>query len=79
MMFARLAIGALATFATGFVTAVVARRSTVLLLVVLIQQHIIVWDKFPVSYHLLFLVSLVPLTYVGGKIADGQSRGSGRS
>jgi hypothetical protein len=26
------------------------------------------WNKFPVWYHLLFLISLVPLTYLGGQI-----------
>ena len=79
MMFARLAIGALATLATGLVTGIIARRSTVarliagaLLLVVFIPQHIMLWDKFPVWYHLTFLVSLVPLTYVGGKIGEAR-------
>jgi hypothetical protein len=27
------------------------------------------WDKFPVWYHMTFLLSLVPLTYLGGRIA----------
>jgi len=26
------------------------------------------WDKFPLWYHLTFLLSLVPLTYVGARI-----------
>ena len=76
MMFARLAIGALATLATGLVAAIIARRSMlarllpgVLLLVVFIPQHIMLWDKFPVWYHLTFLASLVPLAYLGGTIA----------
>lgn len=76
MMFARLVIGGLATLAAGLVTALVARRSMlaklmpgVLLLVAFIPQHVMLWDKFPVWYHLTFLASLVPLTYLGGKIA----------
>jgi len=75
MMFARLAIGALATLAAGWVIAVIARRSMLarvtaglLLVVVFVPQHIILWSKFPVWYHLTFLVSLVPLTYLGGEI-----------
>jgi hypothetical protein len=76
MMFARLAIGAVATLAGGWVTAAVARRSMVarlaaglLLVVVFVPEHIRLWDTFPVWYHLLFLTSLVPLTWLGGVIA----------
>ena len=76
MMFWRLAIGALATLSAGWVTAIVAPRSILarlitgaLLLVVFIPEHIMLWDTFPVWYHLTFLVSLVPLAYVGGKVS----------
>ena len=75
MMFARLAIGALATLLAGWVTAVIARRSAVarlamglLLLAMFIPQHMKLWDKFPVWYHLTFLLSLVPLSYLGGRV-----------
>lgn len=75
MMLARLAIGTLATLAAGWVTAVIARRwiparltAGLLLLVVFVPQHIMLWDKFPVWYHLTFLASLVPLTYLGGNM-----------
>lgn len=73
MMIARLTIGAVATIAAGWVTAVITRRSTLmrlapglLLLAAFIPQHIMLWEKFPVWYHLTFLLSLVPLTYLGG-------------
>jgi hypothetical protein len=73
MMIARLTMGALATIAAGLVTAVVARRSALvsllpgfLLLAAFIPQHVMLWEKFPVWYHLTFLLSLVPLTYLGG-------------
>jgi len=73
MMVARLSIGALATLAAGFVTAVIVPQSTlvklmpgVLLLVAFIPQHIMLWNTFPIWYHLTFLLSLVPLTYIGG-------------
>lgn len=77
MMFARLSIGALATVAAGFVTAcitqsTIARLATgVILLLVFIPEHVMLWDKFPIWYHLTFLLSLVPLTYVGGVLARG--------
>ena len=73
MMTARLTVGALATLAMGLATSVVSRRSLVatlaagaLLLLVFIPEHIKLWDKFPVWYHLTFLLSLVPLAYLGG-------------
>jgi hypothetical protein len=82
MLVARLSISVVATLAAGLVTASIAPRSTLvrlmpglLLLVAFIPEHISLWDKFPVWYHLTFLVSLVPLTYIGGTIGSRQ-RGS---
>jgi hypothetical protein len=82
MMFARLAIGAVATLAAGFVTATITRHSpfatvmpAVALLLVFIPEHAMLWDKFPVWYHLTFLFSLLPLTYFGGNLAGpGRAR-----
>src|SRR5262245_22541551 len=76
MMIARLSIGALATISLGFITALVTRSPIarlipgVLLLIAFIPQHAMLWDKFPIWYHLTFLLSLVPLTYAGGRIAE---------
>jgi hypothetical protein len=73
MMIARLSIGALATIAMGMVTAAIAQSvivrlmPAVLMLVMFIPEHVMLWEKFPVWYHLAFLLSLVPLTYVGGR------------
>jgi hypothetical protein len=74
MKLARLAIGALATLAAGGATALIACSTTAvlvtgaLLLVVFIPQHISLWDKFPIWYHLTFLASLVPLSFAGSQI-----------
>ena len=64
-----------ATLGAGRVAAIVARRSMlasvmagVLLVIVFVPQHVMLWSKFPVWYHLTFLVSLVPLAYLGGQI-----------
>jgi hypothetical protein len=75
MMVTRLSIGALATVLAGGAAALVARQRTareafttgVVLLVLFIPQHIFLWTKFPVWYHLTFLCSLVPLAYLGGR------------
>ena len=76
MLAARLSIGIVATLAAGMVTAAIVSQSMLarlmpglLLLIAFIPQHIMLWDKFPVWYHLTFLLSLVPLTYLGGTIA----------
>lgn len=74
MKIARLSIGAVATLAAGMVTAIVTRSTVALvmpgalLLLAFIPQHISLWDKFPVWYHLTFLLSLVSLTLAGGHI-----------
>src|SRR5262245_63460087 len=69
MMIARLTIGAVATIAGGWVAAMITRRSPlasllpgIVLLAGFIPQHIMLWQKFPIWYHLTFLLSLVPLT-----------------
>ena len=74
MMLARLSIGALATLAAGWVTAAIAPQPMLvrlmpglILLAAFIPQHIALWNVFPLWYHLAFLLSLVPLTYLGGR------------
>jgi hypothetical protein len=80
MMLARLSIGAVATVAAGFVTACITQSARarlipgLILLIVFIPEHVNLWDKFPVWYHLWFLLSLVPLTYVGNSIVRGAMR-----
>jgi hypothetical protein len=81
MMIVRLAIGAVATLTAGWAAGMISRRSTiatllpgVLLLIAFIPQHISLWEKFPIWYHLTFLLSLVPLTFAGGKLTAGLDR-----
>jgi len=82
MLVARLSIGALATFAAGWVTTAIVPGSMLvrlmpglILLVMFIPQHIALWNMFPVWYHLTFLLSLVPLTYLGGTSSQRGGRG----
>src|SRR5262245_28236753 len=72
MKLARLVLGAISTLGAGFVAAWIdqgrMRAATVtgiLLLCLFIPGHYRIWDKFPVWYHLTFLVSLLPLTLLG--------------
>jgi hypothetical protein len=75
MKLARLALGALSSLAAGFVAAWigkgpmrVAMLTGVILLGLFIPNHYLLWSKFPVWYHLTFLVSLVPLTLLGAAL-----------
>ena len=80
MKLTRLSIGAVATIAAGIVTAILARSSAavsitgVLLLLFFIPEHISLWDKFPIWYHLTFLGSLIPLTVGGGRLVRVRGR-----
>ena len=72
MKLARLALGALSSLAAGFVAAWIGKGRTrpamltgVILLGLFIPDHYLLWSKFPVWYHLTFLVSIVPLTLLG--------------
>jgi len=77
MLLARLAIGAVATLTAGWIAARIRPQSIrltlipgLILLVLFIPQHIMIWPSFPIWYHLSFLLSLVPLTWVGGAQAN---------
>lgn len=60
---------------SGYMAALVAgeyRRSTlalgILLLIVGIAVEALVWNLAPVWYHLIFIVALIPMTILGGKL-----------
>jgi hypothetical protein len=66
---------AITSLAAGFIAAVVAgenRRSTVILGIILlivgiaVQVHL--WNVFPIWFHLIFWLMLVPLTILGGRM-----------
>jgi hypothetical protein len=89
MKIARLILGALASLAAGAATAAVAPLSPrlpwvlgAIILAAFIPAHIQIWAKFPVWYHLVFLVTLVPLVALGSTLLpsrvplEGQSKTS---
>ena len=81
MMISRLVLGAACSLAAGFVCSAVARgrRGAVyglaaVLLAMFLFLHITqYWAKFPVWYHLLFLVTLAPLV-LGGAVLQRRTR-----
>jgi hypothetical protein len=74
MLVARLVEGAASTIAAGAVAAWIARRDRAaavatgaLLLLLFVPTHAMLWNRFPVWYHLVFLGSLLPLTLLGAR------------
>ena len=81
MKFARLVLGAISTLSAGFVAAWIGKSrmgsatlTGIALLCLFIPGHYRIWDKFPVWYHLTFLVSLLPLTLLGAALNHRASR-----
>jgi hypothetical protein len=81
MQWARLALGALASLTAGFVVARVAPDGGrlplilgVLVLVVFLPVHYNLWHKFPIWYHLTFLLTIVPLVLIGARLGGRKVR-----
>jgi hypothetical protein len=78
MLIARLAIGAAASLASGYGAVVLGGRpraatiTGIVLLIVFLPIHYGLFDKFPLWYHLTFLVSLPLLNIAGGSLAAGR-------
>jgi hypothetical protein len=75
MMLARLLIGGLSSVAAGAVAGWIARPGQwapwitgAVFLALFIPEHIQLWQRFPLWYHLTFLLSLVPLFGLGGAL-----------
>lgn len=80
MKVARLILGALASLSAGAATGLIApsRRSLpwvlgAVILALFIPVHIQIWAKFPVWYHLAFLLTLVPLVALGATLTRNRS------
>jgi hypothetical protein len=81
MKLARLVLGAISSVGAGFVAAWIGNRrmkgatlTGIALLGLFIPGHYLLWSKFPIWYHLTFLVSLLPLTLLGGALYRTPSR-----
>ena len=81
MMLARLLLGAVASLCAGAVAAWIARGNVkavmslgVLLTVFFIPVHYNLWDKFPLWYHAVFVISLFPLTLAGAYLSRNANR-----
>lgn len=85
MLVLRLLLGALSSLSAGFLAAWITKRSraavgilSCLLLVAFIPLHYALWERFPVWYHLVFLVSLVAATIFGALCYSYYARRRGK-
>jgi len=75
MKIARLAIAILTSVAAGALVRVIVPTSRwaswivgLVLLVLFVPEHVHLWNRFPIWYHLTFLVTLVPLVVLGARL-----------
>lgn len=75
MKIARLSIAAITSLAAGAVTRAVAPASRrapwilgVVVLVCFLPSHVYLWNRFPIWYHLTFLLTIVPLIVIGAQL-----------
>ncbi len=74
MMAARLSMSALSSFLGGLAAGLVDKRrlapliSGTILLLLFLPEHYLMWTRFPIWYHLIFLVSLPALSLLGGDL-----------
>ena len=80
MLLARLAIAALTSIIAGGVAGWIAPASArvavllgVILLLAFLPIHAKLWSLFPFWYHLVFLVTLIPLVVLGSQLTRGGS------
>lgn len=78
----RLTLAALSSLGAGAVARLIAPGSRwsawivgLILLALFLPLHIGIWNKFPVWYHLTFLVTLAPLVALGAVLVPTQQTG----
>ena len=76
MKIGRLAEAALTSLAAGAVISLIAPSKKwapwvagLIVLAIFLPEHVKLWTRFPIWYHLSFLVPLVPLVALGGFLA----------
>jgi len=80
MMAARLTVSGIGSLVGGVAAAAVGRNRVaspllagLILLAIFAPFHLTIWPKFPIWYHLTFLISLPVLSLLGGRLARSQS------
>jgi hypothetical protein len=80
MKIARLAMAAVTSLGAGAIVGWIAPRSRwapsivgLVILALFLPEHVQLWPRFPIWYHLSFLVPLVPLVLLGARLRRTRS------
>lgn len=74
MMICRLVLGLISSLVAGFVCTTIARNSiapkiaAVIMVILFLPVHYMLWARFPVWYHLFFLITLAPMMLIGAAL-----------
>ena len=74
MMIGRLILGLVSSLCAGYVCAAIARNrlaakvAAAVMVVLFLPVHYMLWTKFPIWYHLFFLISLAPMIIIGSTL-----------
>ena len=75
MMILRLVLGLISSLCAGFICAAIARRSkaaprivAAIMVILFLPVHYMLWTKFPIWYHLFFLITLAPAVLIGASL-----------
>jgi hypothetical protein len=74
MVIGRLLLGLVSSLFAGFVCAAIARNrsaakiAAAIMVVLFLPVHYMLWAKFPIWYHLFFLISLAPMLLIGAAL-----------
>ena len=74
MMICRLVLGLISSLISGLVGAAVARNmigptiTAIVMLLLFVPVHYLLWTKFPIWYHLFFLITLAPTILLGAAL-----------
>ena len=81
MKWARLVMAIVTSLAAGAVTGWISQPSRwapwvvgVVVLAMFLPAHIAIWSRFPVWYHLTFLLTIVPAVLIGALLASGRKK-----
>jgi len=85
MKLGRLVEAALTSIATGVIVGMIAPEKKwpplaagLIILALFLPEHVKLWGRFPIWYHLSFLVPLVPLVALGGWLGRRKPVDGGR-
>ena len=82
MMICRLILGLVSSLSAGFVCATIASNrvapkvAAAIMVILFLPAHYMLWQKFPIWYHLFFLITLAPTMLIGAALKSDTSASS---